>query len=143
MAGEKFLKKIFSVIAALPIALATLLVSNSSASAAGSLADFMPPPPDCGDRIQVYARTQQPVNAWQLRVTGAGLTDILPGGAGRVFLTFDDDDASENRDVFIDPSHPLSVFAVVNGARITVFVSVTDLDNRVTHCSTTKNVNHP
>ncbi|WP_433261628.1 hypothetical protein ACQPZF_27355 [Actinosynnema sp. CS-041913] len=137
------MKRIFSIIAALPLTLTALLVPNSTASAEGGPADFMPPPPDCGDRIQVYARTQQPVNAWQLRVTGAGLSEILPGGAGRVFLSFDDDDASENRDVFIDSSHPLSVFAVVNGARIAIYVSVTDLDNRVTYCATTKNVNHP
>ncbi|MBB5960481.1 hypothetical protein FHS29_007105 [Saccharothrix tamanrassetensis] len=91
----------------------------------------------------MYARTQQPVNAWVLRVTGAGLTDILPGRAGRVFLTFDDDDASENRDVFIDASHPLNVSATVNGAVVHIYVSVTDVDNRVTICATTKRVDHP
>ncbi|WP_285504577.1 hypothetical protein [Actinokineospora sp. NBRC 105648] len=92
--------------------------------------------------MQAYARTGQPVNAWTVRVTGPGLTDILPGNAGKAFLAFDDDDATETREVFVDPSHPLNVFAVVNGT-VFITVSVTDVNVRRTYCAKTIRFAHP
>ncbi|MFI6102259.1 hypothetical protein ACIA8G_42480 [Lentzea sp. NPDC051213] len=125
-------------VVALLAALFLVLVHPVAGANAAQQALRMPPPGDCGDRVQAYARTGQPVNAWNIRVTGPGLTEILPGRAGRVFLVFHDDDDDEQRDVFIDDSHPLNVFATVNGRRVVIAVSATDINNRVTYC--TKNI---
>lgn len=127
---------------ALIAAIVFVLVHPASGATAHQQDLRMPPPGDCGDRVQAYARTGQPVNAWNIRVTGPGLTDILPGRAGRVFLVFHDDDDDEQRDVFIDDSHPLNVFATVNGQRVQIVVSATDINNRLTYCTKTITFNH-
>ncbi|MFB9904061.1 hypothetical protein [Allokutzneria oryzae] len=58
-------------------------------------------------------------------------------------MAFDDDDETEDKDIRFDRDHPLNTSATVNGLRIAIYVSITDLENTSTFCTKTIYFAHP
>lgn len=79
----------------------------------------------CGQAIQVFHRTGQPIDKWLVRITGPDLIKkVAPALRGEAIISIDDADGGRSITKPFDQHSPLNTYVYVNGATATIAVNV-------------------